>query len=246
VRLFAVFWLVSAAFFMAAAYKRRAYLLPLWPSSAVTLAWALEAAAMARRWGVVLRAIVAITAAALIAFNGIYLPRRQIRECAGESLEPAAVEIRRIVGNGEPLYLYGFGEDPAPLLFYLDRDAPPLRGKLGNAPPGYVIVPASVWQQRRAEALDLTPVFESSSGRPAIVLLRHGRALAGGAVPDGFFPSYSLLASGRFALGPTCDSRIDRVERNFCSFQETRHHSPEARDHQQFDQLRRGEKFLEH
>ena len=102
----------------------------------------------------------------------------EVRECAGDSPREAAMEIDRIVGGGEPLYLYGFGEEPAPLLFYLDRDAPPVGGKLGDAPPGYVIVPAQVWRQHKDEALDLTPIFQSTSGRPPIVLLRHGKALA--------------------------------------------------------------------
>ncbi len=46
-----------------------------------------------------------------------------------------------MVAPDEPLYLYGFDEEVAPLLFYLDRDAPELSGKLGDAPPGYIIVP---------------------------------------------------------------------------------------------------------
>jgi hypothetical protein len=58
------------------------------------------------------------------------------------------------------------------LLFYLDRDAPPLAGKLSDAPPGYIIVPADVWNEKKDEALDLTPVMESTSGRPRLVLLR--------------------------------------------------------------------------
>ena len=76
------------------------------------------------------------------------------------------------------MYLYGFAEEPAPLLFYLDRSAPPIGGKLGDAPPGYVVTPVELWRQNRQEALDLTPVFESSSGRTPIVLLRRGKALA--------------------------------------------------------------------
>ena len=38
-RLLATFWLLTVIFFTVAAYKRRAYLLPLWPSSAFLLAW---------------------------------------------------------------------------------------------------------------------------------------------------------------------------------------------------------------
>jgi 4-amino-4-deoxy-L-arabinose transferase-like glycosyltransferase len=179
VRLFAIFWLVSVAFFTVAAYKRRAYLLPLWPASAVLLAWWVQTSALSSpRWGRLLRGFLVISSCGLIIFNTVLLPQREVRECAGDSRKDAAMEIDRIVGRSEPLYLYGFGGEPAPLLFYLDRDAPPVEGKLGDAPPGYVIVPAPVWRQHQAEALDLTPVFQSTTGRPPIVLLRHGKALA--------------------------------------------------------------------
>jgi hypothetical protein len=179
VRLFAIFWLVSVTFFTVAAYKRRAYLLPLWPASAVLLAWWVQTSVLSSpRWGRLLRGFLVISSCGLIVFNTVLLPRSEVRECANDSLRDAAMEIDRIVGRGEPLYLYGFGEEPAPLLFYLDRDAPPVGGKLGDAPPGYVIVPAQVWRQHKEEALDLTPIFESTSGRPPLVLLRHGKALA--------------------------------------------------------------------
>ena len=84
-----------------------------------------------------------------------------------------------MVGGAEPLYTYGFDEELAPLLFYLDRDAPAIRGKLGDAPPGYVIVPARVWREHQAEALDLEPVLTTDHGGRPLVLLRHGKALAG-------------------------------------------------------------------
>jgi hypothetical protein len=35
-----------------------------------------------------------------------------------------------------------------------------------------------MWAAHRSEALDLTPVFESHSGDPRIVLLRRGKAYA--------------------------------------------------------------------
>jgi len=183
-RLFAIFWLLSVGFFTLAAYKRRAYLLPLWPTSAVMLAcWTETLFASHRRWGRWLRSCVILSCCGLIVFNAVYLPEHQVRECAGDSVRDAANEIDRIVGSDEPLYLYGFGEDPAPLLFYLDRGAPAIGGKLGDAPPGYVIIPAEVWPQHQHEALDLTPVFQSSSGRPPVVLLRRGKALAAASVP---------------------------------------------------------------
>jgi hypothetical protein len=179
VRLFAVFWLVSVAFFTLAAYKRRAYLLPLWPPAAVMLTWWIDKfAASHGYWGQWLRRLVILLSCGLIFINAAYLPSHEIRECGGNTIQGAAREINRIVGSDEPLYLYGFGEDPAPLLFYLGRVAPPIGGKLGDAPPGYVIIPGDVWRQNEQEALDLTPVFESNAVRPQVILLRRGRALA--------------------------------------------------------------------
>jgi len=176
-RLLATFWVVTVTFFMIAAYKRRAYLLPLWPAAAVILAWWLQGLARAR-WGRILREAIALACLALVVFNFIYIPRREVRDCGDDSFREAAAEINRIVGGDEPLYIYGLSEEPAPLLFYLDRDAPPFAGKLGDAPPGYIIVPADVWSERKDEALDLTPVMASTSGRPRLVLLRHGKAYA--------------------------------------------------------------------
>jgi 4-amino-4-deoxy-L-arabinose transferase-like glycosyltransferase len=179
VRLFAIFWLTSLAFFTLAAYKRRSYLLPLWPPAAVMLTWWAERLfAHSRAWGGWFRGLVITLCGALIFFNAIYLPAHQVRDCSSDSVRDTAKEIDRIVGRDEPLYLYGFGEDPAPLLFYLDRAAPPIGGKLGDAPPGYVIIPEEVWRQHQQEALDLMPVFQSTSGRPPIILLRRGKALA--------------------------------------------------------------------
>ena len=177
VRLFAIFWVVTVLFFSVAAYKRRAYLLPLWPASAVVLAWWLTALARSR-WGRILRSAVVATALILIFVNFFYLPRREVRECAGDSMREAAAQINRVVGPGEPLYLFQFEDEPAPLLFYLNRTAPRIWGKLGDAPPGYVIITAAAWAHLKDQALDLEPVLESSSGRPRLVLLRRGKALA--------------------------------------------------------------------
>jgi hypothetical protein len=176
-RLFATFWLLTIIFFTIAAYKRRAYLLPLWPSSAFLLAWAAGELARRGRWGRAAQGGLAALCAGLIAFNFVFLPRREAAGCAGGSLRAAAAEIDRTVGSDEPLYLYGFGDDPAPLLFYLDRDAPRVEGKLGDAPPGYVLVPQSVWQEHASEALDLKPVLTVDAGGDQLLLLRRGGAI---------------------------------------------------------------------
>ncbi len=183
VRLFAIFWLATVAFFTVAAYKRRAYLLPLWPASAVMLAWwiksfASSASSAVRRWARLAKYVFAAICTALIVFNFIYIPHKEVKECAGDSFRPAAEEIERVVSAGEPLYVFGFKEELAPLLFYLDRDAPQLEGRLGDAPPGYVIVPAAVWKAHQNEALDLEPVLTSEHGRRSIVLLKRGKSYA--------------------------------------------------------------------
>jgi hypothetical protein len=143
------------------------------------LAWWVETlVAGVRVWGRRFRGFVILLCCGLIVLNALYLPEREVQECDGDSVLGSAKEIDRIVGREEPLYLYGFSDDPAPLLFYLDRGAPLLGGKLGDAPPGYVIIPVDVWRQHLQEALDLRPIFQSSSGRQPVILLRRGKALA--------------------------------------------------------------------
>ncbi len=176
-RLLAIFWIVTVLFFSIAAYKRRAYLLPLWPSAAVMLAWLIEVGSE-RFGGAKLKGAYAALCVAMVLVNFVYIPRREARECGGDSMRPAAEEIDRVVARDEPLYLYGFTEEVAPLLFYLDRDAPEWKGKLGDAPPGYIIVPAGVWAQKRGEALDLEPVLESNRGNRHLFLLHRGKVYA--------------------------------------------------------------------
>ncbi|HVA39416.1 MAG TPA: phospholipid carrier-dependent glycosyltransferase, partial [Candidatus Binataceae bacterium] len=113
-RMLATFWLLTVIFFTVAAYKRRAYLLPLWPSSAFLLAWGANEMARRSRWGRVARSALVALCAGLMAFNFVYLPRHEAAGCAGGSFRAAAAQINRTVGSDEPLYLYGFGDDPAP------------------------------------------------------------------------------------------------------------------------------------
>ncbi len=180
VRLGAIFYLTTLVFFSIAAYKWRAYLLPVWPILAVVIAWWIERLAR-RRAGRYLRIATLAAAGAMIAFNFFYLPGKEVRDCASDSFRAAAAEINRVVGPAEPLYLYRFEDEPAPLLFYLHRTAPRISGKLGDAPPGYVLVPLGVWNQLKGQALDLRPVLTTTSGRPRLVLLRRGAAYAAAA-----------------------------------------------------------------
>ncbi len=177
VRLFAIFYFVTVVFFSLAAYKRRSYLLPVWPASALILAWwilTLVPLGWRRRAIYIFGAL----CLALAIFNFIYIPAKEVAACRDDSFRPVAEEIARVVGPDEPLYVYGFKEELAPLLFYLDRDAPVLKGRLGDAPPGYIILPASVWKQRAHEALDLEPVLTSDHGQRHLVVLKRGKSYA--------------------------------------------------------------------
>jgi 4-amino-4-deoxy-L-arabinose transferase-like glycosyltransferase len=177
VRLFAIFYFVTIVFFSIAAYKRRAYLLPIWPASAVILAWCVctlspESLRRTAIW------TFAAVCGVMAVFNLIYIPAAEVKSCRDDSYRPAAEEIARVVNPEEPLYLYGFKEELAPLLFYLDRDAPVLDGRLGDAPPGYIIVPAGVWKKSEHEALDLEPVLTSDHGSRHLIVLKHGKSYA--------------------------------------------------------------------
>jgi len=173
----AIFWIVTVTFFSIAAYKRRAYLLPLWPSAAGLIAWWLMRAGK-ESWRRISSFAIAIVCGLLIIFNLIFLPNKEILDCRRDSYRAAATEILRVVGPQEPLFSFGMSGELAPLLFYLDRTAPPIAGKLGDAPPGYVILPAEVWAKHRGEALELQPVIEKTSGRHPLVLLHQGKLLA--------------------------------------------------------------------
>jgi 4-amino-4-deoxy-L-arabinose transferase-like glycosyltransferase len=177
VRLFAIFYFATVIFFSIAAYKRRSYLLPVWPATAVILAWWIVTVPppvyrRAATW------TFAALCAGLVVFNFIYIPRAEVQSCRDDSFRPAAEEIARVVAPADPLYLYGFQEEVAPLLFYLDRDAPVLNGRLGDAPPGFIIMPANVWKTHQSEALEFEPVLTSDHGNRRLVLVKRGKSYA--------------------------------------------------------------------
>jgi 4-amino-4-deoxy-L-arabinose transferase-like glycosyltransferase len=171
-RLLAIFWVVTVAFFTIAAYKRRAYLLPLWPSSAVLLAWWLETLP-ARRSGRWFRDTVVTGCVALAVFNFVYIPSREVSNCGGQSFRQAAEQISQVADPREPLFAYGIRSNLAPLLFYLDRNVVPFSGKLDDVPPGYIIIPPEIWRASKDRALQLSPILESCcEGRSLILLHR--------------------------------------------------------------------------
>jgi len=177
IRLFAIFYFATVIFFTIAAYKRRSYLLPVWPSAAILLAWWILTIPPQRfRRAAIL--IFTATCAALIIFNFIYIPRIEMNSCRNDTFRAAAEEIARVVAPEDPLYIYDLGEEPAPLLFYLDRDAPELNGRLAEAPPGFIVLPAQVWKRHQSEALDFEPVLTSDHGNRHLVLIKRGKSYA--------------------------------------------------------------------
>jgi 4-amino-4-deoxy-L-arabinose transferase-like glycosyltransferase len=176
VQFLAFFWLMTLVFFTLAAYKRRSYLLPLWPANAVLIAWWIDSGVL-RRWRRGVRAGFVALCGLLIAFNLVAIPRQESRTCAGGTFGSAAAQINRIVGADEPLFVYGMN-DPAALLFYLDRDVTFIGGELGDAPPGYVIVPAALWEHESDRAPGLEAILGPTPGAQPLILLRHGKAYA--------------------------------------------------------------------
>ena len=192
-RLFALFWIVTALFFELAAYKRKSYLLPLWPPSAILLAWwTLRVAAPRWRW---FPAAIATVCGCLIVANFFYIPWREVRDCdspmtfaqalrwplaslRGQSLVPpdplrrAVARIDRIVGPAQPLFAYDFNASIEPLGFYLERTVPLKSGPLDSLPSGYVLIPASVWARRQGTAARFTPLL-TMDYRHGLILLRH-------------------------------------------------------------------------
>jgi 4-amino-4-deoxy-L-arabinose transferase-like glycosyltransferase len=192
-RLFALFWFVTALFFELAAYKRKSYLLPLWPPSAILLAWwTLRVAAPRWRWAT---AAIATLCGCLIVANFFYIPWREVRDCdsrlgfaqalrwpiaslrgqrvvAMDPLRRAVAQIDKIVIPGQPLFAYDFDASIEPLGFYLERTVPLKSGPLASLPPGYVLIPQAVWARHKSEAKGFTPLL-TMDYRHGLILLRH-------------------------------------------------------------------------
>jgi len=173
VRLCGIFWLVTVLFFSVAAYKSRAYLLPLWPPAAVMLTWLITTITARCARPNVARGYAGLCIV-LVVINVVIVPRQEARACVRDSFKPAAEQINRVVAADQPLYVYGFTEELAPLLFYLDREAPEIGETLDNVAVGYIIVPASVWENLPAQQRNVELVLKSDGGTQPIVLLRHG------------------------------------------------------------------------
>jgi 4-amino-4-deoxy-L-arabinose transferase-like glycosyltransferase len=173
-RVLAIFWCVTVIFFSVAAYKRRTYLLPIVPASAVLVAWWLSSGPRQRPRHV-LRGAVIVTCGALIALNPLYQRATEGADCRGASYGQAAAAIDRAVPATEALYSYGLPlRAISPLLFYLGRTAPALPDALENAPTGYVLVDADAWTAER-NTLDLHAVLSLEAGTDRFTLLQSRR-----------------------------------------------------------------------
>jgi hypothetical protein len=162
--LFAIFWLVTVVFFELSAFKRRAYLLPLWPASAVLLSWWLLYRIVPRLGDLAYRA--SVTACLVISLGFFFfIPASELHSCgktlslaetlkwpieelAGRSsaeldqsisYRQAATEVNRVVSRNDPLFTVGIDGAEEPLDFYLRRCAPPLPRSLDSVPAGYLI-----------------------------------------------------------------------------------------------------------
>ncbi|HUY39501.1 MAG TPA: glycosyltransferase family 39 protein [Candidatus Binataceae bacterium] len=174
-RLFAIFWIVTIVFFELAAYKRKAYLLPMWPASSFLIAWWIVRRAPARTGAIAGGAVIAVCAV-MIVVNFFFIPWYEVRDCGGklsmrealawpiesiagekvpimqrDSMRRAAGEIARAVEIGAPLHIFGMNTPVEPLIFYMRRDAPPLATSLAAAPAGYVIVPGELWEKEKGQ-----------------------------------------------------------------------------------------------
>jgi hypothetical protein len=197
-RFLAIFWIVTVIFFNFAAFKRRAYLLPLWPASAFVLAWWITDCVMPRLNFRIATMVYrgAIAMCLLLAFaNFLFIPAYELHGCgapfsiaslfrwpsngfAGESSDDAsqtksyrrsAGEINRLIKPEAPLYSYGFQDALEPMVFYLGRCTPPLRAPFSIPSDGCVIAPAGAANQLTRRAPGLMPLANIAGDTPLML-----------------------------------------------------------------------------
>jgi len=205
-RLLAIFWICTVVFFEFAAFKRRAYLLPVWPAAAFLLAWWTVYRVLpfldGRIGAMVYRAAVT-TCLLLAAFNFFFLPAHELHECGApftfgsffrwpsanfagaesdysnqpESYRPAALQINRLVPAQTPLYSFGFHDAVEPLVFYLGRCAPPLRDPAAVPAGAGIIAPTSVFANGLSE-YQLIVLARLPYSREGLILLERKASAA--------------------------------------------------------------------
>ncbi len=171
VQLLATFWAVTFIFFSIAAYKSRVYLLPLYPSAAILVAWIVDRASEIR-WGARLRAAYGVVCFALVVGIFFHLPWAAKRACEGREPAIAAQRVNEVVPRDRPLYLFGFSRWAYELQFHLHRDTGYIRRQAAIRSGIYVLLPAERWQSlaRRLPAND--PVLIYTDTEPKVVVVR--------------------------------------------------------------------------
>lgn len=199
-RFFAAFWVVTVTFFELAAFKRRAYLLPLWPASAVLLSWWVLARVVPRVGVIAYQAVMA-TCLLLAVGNFFFLPPYELHGCGktlsiiemlkwpveslsggryadtfqANSYREAAARIDSVVGRSEPLFVFRIDGAIEPLVLYLGRCVQQLSGSLNAAPTGYILTSAKTWTGQKNGAPRFHYILSAPYGDDGLVLLRSGR-----------------------------------------------------------------------
>jgi 4-amino-4-deoxy-L-arabinose transferase-like glycosyltransferase len=201
INLLALFWIVSVAFFAIASYKRRNYLLPVWPAAAVLLAWwvidYLPRGLRTGRAGNIYRVTVGVCLASAIA-NFVFIPPYELHNCgvpfnlrslsrwpsavfAGKSpsdakqvrsYRAAAAAIDHLTDPHEPVYVIGIDDALEPLVFYLGRCARPLHSWRDLPAEGFIITTVSAWSRTTAPHSGWSPVAKISYGSSDLILLK--------------------------------------------------------------------------
>jgi 4-amino-4-deoxy-L-arabinose transferase-like glycosyltransferase len=200
-RLLALFWLCTVIFFEFASYKRRAYLLPLWPASALLLAWWIVDRVIPRltpNLGMRVYRTAVASAILLALANLVFIPARELHACGApftsaellrwpsagfagessmdsgqrESYRKAALRINQVTGSSDALYEFGLRDALEPLVFYLDRCVRPLHSPREVPSASYVIASESAWERANEHLSDLAVVARIPYDGDDLILLR--------------------------------------------------------------------------
>jgi 4-amino-4-deoxy-L-arabinose transferase-like glycosyltransferase len=198
VRVFAMFWIASVVFFELAAYKRKAYLLPLWPPSAILLAWWTWRIARPR-WGRKIVIALATVCVGMAAIDFFFIPWQETHYCgvklsAKQTLEwpflslygkepsyvtrqdwlrSAARKINGVMSANQPLFTYRFAGAVEPWMFYLHRRIVQVYGPINRIPSGYVLVRIPIWKDVAEHARGFTKLLTLPDDHSGLVLLHH-------------------------------------------------------------------------
>jgi 4-amino-4-deoxy-L-arabinose transferase-like glycosyltransferase len=200
-RFFAIFWICTVAFFELASYKRRAYLLPLWPASALLLAWWLldrVVPRLGRALGTLTYRAAVTLCVVLAAANFVFIPAYELHGCGGpftfhalfrwpsagfagessmdsgqtESYREASADINRLTHNMGPLFVSGVQDALEPFVFYLDRCLRPLPAAVPVPTVGYTVMTEKIWEAVRSGSFGFHPLARIPHNADGLVLLR--------------------------------------------------------------------------